>query len=287
MVRVLLLGADGMLGSVLADVFGRSDAIELDTISRSANGFDARTADLSSVLGDCDWAVNAIGFLRSRIDPEDDDSVAEAFAVNAEFPRRLARDARPGQRVLHVSTDAVFSGAAGPYDELRPVDAVDVYGKSKAAGEVTSPRVLNLRCSILGRTTRGRDSLIDWAVGQPREATIDGWANQRWNGLTTPALARMVEALIARPAGELPPFLHLAAADSVTKAELLELALSALGRADVTVRPTDAATARDARLETQYPELIDPLWRAAGYERIPTVAEMLTELAAYGVAPSG
>ncbi len=284
MPRVLILGADGMLGTVLAEVIGRSDSVEVKRLSRAADGFEARSADLDRLLRECDceWVVNAIGVLRPRIDESDPASVADAFAVNAEFPPRLADAAAAGQRIVHISTDAVFAAAAGPHDESRPVDPVDAYGRSKAAGEVAAPQVLNLRCSIVGRTPGRPSSLLDWAVDQPRGATISGYTDHLWNGVTTLHLSRLIGAAIADPPAQAPNVLHLVPADHVNKAELLELALTAFGREDVTVERQAAPQPSDTRLSTRHADLNHRLWQGAGYDRAPTIAEMLSELAAYG-----
>lgn len=284
MPRVLILGADGMLGSMLTAVIGGAESTTVTPVSRAADGFDARSADLDRLLRecDCDWVVNAIGILRGRIDESDPASVAEAFAVNAEFPQRLAAAAAPGQRIVQIGTDAVFAGAAGPHDEADAVDPLDAYGQSKAAGEVSAPQVLNLRCSIVGRTPGRPSSLLDWVLDQPRGATISGYTDQLWNGLTTLHLARLIAAAIAEPPPDLPPVLHLVPADALSKADLLELALTRFGRDDVTVERGPGPAPSDTRLTTSFGELNRQLWHGAGYDRAPTIAKMIAELAADG-----
>lgn len=119
MPSVLVLGPQGMLGRAVA---AELRAAGLDVLAPARSEFDARRDD-PAALPRTDWVVNAIGLLRSRIDEGDPASVRAAFEVNAEFPRRLADT---GARIVHITTDAVFSGTGGaPYDEQAPHDAVD------------------------------------------------------------------------------------------------------------------------------------------------------------------
>jgi dTDP-4-dehydrorhamnose reductase len=271
MPSVLVLGAHGMLGRAVA---AELRAAGLEVLAPARSEFDARRDD-PAALPRADWVVNAIGLLRSRIDEADPASVRAAFEVNAEFPRRLAET---GARVVHITSDAVFSGAGGaPYDERAPHDAVDAYARSKSEGEVDAPHVVNLRCSIVGPEPPPGRSLLAWLLGQPRGARVDGYANHRWNGLTTLHLARLIRAAIH--GAPLPGVLHVVPADEVTKAELLSLLAQAFGREDLDVVPVDAPEAVDLRLTTIHPDANAALWRSAGYPEPPAIAAMVRELA--------
>jgi dTDP-4-dehydrorhamnose reductase len=280
MTTVLVLGAHGMLGRA---VLGELRAGGLDVRPRTRADFDAGVDDPGALLaGPPGWVVNAIGLLRRRIDESDPASVDAAFAVNARFPHRLARAAAAqGWRVVHFSTDGVFSGAGGaPYDERARHDATDAYGRSKSAGEVQAPHVLNLRCSIVGPEPPPGRSLLAWVLGQPEGARVRGYANQLWNGLTTLHLARLVRAITS---GATEPFSgtqHLVPADAASKATLVELIARSFGRADLEIQTMDAPRPTDLRLSTIRPEVNATLWRAAGYAAAPRIAAMVEELAA-------
>ena len=276
MPSVLVLGAQGMLGSAVA---AELRAARLDVRALARAEFDARRDDPAALLVGVDCAVNAIGILRSRIDEVGREA---AFEVNAAFPYRLAEAARAGgTRIIHITTDAVFAGTVGaPYDERAPHDATDAYGRSKSEGEVDAPHVVNLRCSIVGPEPPPGRSLLAWLLGQPRGARVDGYANHRWNGLTTLHLARLIRA--ATEGLALPNVLHVVPADAVTKAELLALLAQAFGRDDLEIVPVDAPRAIDLRLATVHPEALAALWRAAGYAEPPTIADMVGELASDG-----
>lgn len=285
MTRILVLGANGMLGSMLTEVLAGYP--ELDVVGSLRSGQDGCPAfevgqdsleQLLSSVG-CDWVLNAIGVLDRHIDESDPASVLSAITVNAEFPNRLAVAARGAQRVINFATDGVFSGRQGPYDERDAQDAVGVYARTKGLGEATADHVVNLRCSIIGPEDDPAVSLLGWAISQPQGATIKGFTNHQWNGLTTLHLAKLCAAVILAEDMSLPPTLHLVPFDSVSKAQLLTHSVESYGRSDMTVKAMPAPTAVDRRLGTAYPEINARLWRSAGYERAPTIGEMVTELA--------
>ncbi len=278
--RVLVAGSGGMLGRALLDVLGADDELDVLTASR-AGGFDAiRDApeDLLAESG-CDWAINAIGVLASRIDPAEPASVEGAYAVNSAFPQRLAEAARAaGCGLIHVSTDGVFAPDGGPADERTPPDAPDAYGLSKRLGEPPAPAI-TLRCSIIGTEDAPARSLLGWALSQPRGAVIEGHTDRAWNGVTTLALARLCAAAIRDPAGPPTP-LHVVPADVVSKADLLALCLREFGREDVRVEPIESGSPRTRTLATCHEAEHGRLWRDAGYDRVPAIGELVGELAA-------
>jgi dTDP-4-dehydrorhamnose reductase len=276
-----------MLGSMLVAVLGANPKLEVSHTARrpddrSALPFDAARDSVEELLrgGDWQWVINAIGVTRPHIDETDPQSVEAALEVNGRFPHRLAAAAGPGQRVVAISTDGVFSGSDGPYGEDTEPDAPDLYGRSKREGEISAPGVVQLRCSIIGPQPRGSASLLEWALSQPRGARIPGFTNQRWNGLTTLHFAKLCEGMISAEIGELPAPLHVIPDDSVSKAELLGLALHAFGRDDVEVVPAEADEAADRTLVTDHPDANRRLWSAAGYSRPPQIETMIEELAA-------
>lgn len=285
MTTVLVLGSHGMLGSMVARVLGESPNLSVTVAARAAGkrgvlDFDAQRDSVEDLLsGGYAWIVNAIGIIKPLIDESDRASVARAIDVNAAFPYRLAAAARPGQRVIQIATDCVFSGGTGAYDEEAPHDPLDVYGKTKSLGEVAARQFMHLRCSIIGPELEAPRSLLGWLLSRPPQAQLPGFTNHRWNGVTTWHFARLCEAVISKDLEDLPSPLHVLPGDTVTKAELLELALHAFGRSDAAVVPGPAETAIDRTLSTRYPEANHRLWAAAGYQEPPTVATMLEELA--------
>ena len=273
MTRVLLLGVGGMLGGAVARVLEAEPGV--DPVAADRERFDARVGDPHALLEEVgpDWIVNAIGVTKPHIDAASADSVAAALDVNARFPFALAEAARlSGAQVIQIATDGVFSGESGRYREDAPHDALDVYGKSKSLGEVPAANVLNLRCSIIGA-----GSLVGWLLTHPVGARVPGYSDHVWNGVTTWHFGRLCAGIVSeRP--DLPSPLHVVPADTVTKAELLELIARAFGRDDLTIEPQASPAAVDRSLATLHPEANAALWRAAGYETPPTIATMVDEL---------
>jgi len=287
MTRVLLIGAHGMLGGMISRVPRSQDAFEVVESTRSGShgtlAFDADRDSIDDLVktARCRWIVNAIGILDGGIDENDPESVARAVSVNAAFPNRLVAAAGPERRVLLVATDGVFSGQRAPFDERSPHDADGVYARSKSLGEVHSANVISMRCSIVGPEPPPARSLLGWALSQPPGASISGYTNHRWNGITTLHFAKLCAAVILTDDLTLPSLLHVVPGDSVSKAELLQLGLATYGRKDVTVVPEPAAVAIDRTLRTVYQDFGRRLWAEAGYPSPPTIAQMLQELASF------
>jgi|CXWL01.1.fsa_nt_gi dTDP-4-dehydrorhamnose reductase len=186
--------------------------------STTFSGFNATDdAQLDGVLRSSrpDVVFNAIAVLR----PERAEK--ECIEVNSILPRRLADRCKAGGiRVLHVSTDGVFSGRAGYYNETAVPDAEDLYGRSKLLGEVLVPHVLNLRTCVVGRELGTRRSLVEWFLSR-RGTTVRGYSKAVMNGFTAPALAGLMSR-IALQAPNLHGIWHLGG-EPISKFRLLEL----------------------------------------------------------------
>jgi dTDP-4-dehydrorhamnose reductase len=292
MSKVLVLGGAGMLGRMLARVLAQQPGLEVTTTSRAehvptASGprhfrFDALRDPLAPLLDRdrYEWVINAVGVIKPRIDERIPGSIENAVRVNALFPYGLAAEtAARGMKVLQIATDGVFSGADGPYDESAPHDAHDVYGKTKSLGEVAASHVHHLRCSIIGPEPPPAASLLGWVLSSRSGSELRGFTAQRWNGVTTLQFARLCVAVVGE--AEVRSGQHVVPADDVTKADLIELVLDSFGRDDVTVVREPGPVSIDRRLASRDPGANDLLWRSAGYERPPSVREMVRELAAF------
>jgi dTDP-4-dehydrorhamnose reductase len=251
--KIAILGSKGMLGSMVAKTW------QGDAKFFSHQEFDATMPDLH-LLREYDWVINCIG----KIKPYCDD-IKLAVYVNAFFPHLLPPN------TLQIATDCVYSGKKGQYVETDPHDAIDVYGKTKSLGE--APNIKNLRCSIIGPEIKNHISLLDWFLAQ-KEA--NGFTNHLWNGITTLHYSKICQGAI-RDGIELPALQHVIPADIVTKAELLRIIAKAYGK-DIQVTDVEADEAVDRTLSTNNPELNLKLWKSAGYDKPPTIQEMVEEL---------
>jgi dTDP-4-dehydrorhamnose reductase len=280
--RVVVLGASGMLGSMLVRVLAAER--DLDVVASTRASFDAETSDdraLDALLDGAAWAINAIGVIKSYIHDTNAAEVERAIAVNARFPHRLARAAeRHGASVLQIATDCVYAGTRGAYVETDAHDALDVYGKTKSLGEVPAPNVHRLRTSIIGPEPAHFVSLLEWFRRQPKGATVNGFVNHHWNGVTTLQFARVALALV-RGRATMAGMQHLIPADTITKHDLLMVFRDVFDRRDLTIRRMNAADAIDRTLSTIDPVTSGALWNAAGYAAPPTIADMVRELGAW------
>jgi len=102
---------------------------------------------------------------------------------------------KKGKRIIHFSTDCVFSGKSGEYNENSDLDAQDVYGKTKGIGELKGPNSLTLRCSMIGRELDYYTELLEWFLSQKGE-TIKGFSNVVYSGITTVKMAEFVKDII-------------------------------------------------------------------------------------------
>lgn len=252
-----ILGANGMLGSMLAKTWEG----DFDVFSRPQ--FDAEDPNFDLLL-DYDRVVNAIGVIKPYCD-----DVPRAIKVNALFPHYLPTD------TIQIATDCVYSGIKGSYVETDLHDATDIYGQTKSLGEAS--HIINLRCSIIGPEVKNHISLLDWFLSQ---SSANGYTNHLWNGITTYHYSKIIQGVI-KGGLKLPQLQHILPADVVTKAELLRIIAKAYGK-KIKVRDTEADIVTNRTLSTNNRALNRRLWKAAGYEKPPTIEQMLEELARLG-----
>ena len=165
-----------------------------------------------------DIVVNCIGIIKQSLQAKDP---AISIALNSLWPHRLASICRAcGARMIHISTDCVFSGRKGGYLESDISDAEDLYGRSKFLGEVNCEHVVTLRTSIIGRELGSRFGLIEWFLSQ--KGPIKGFTNAIFSGLTTDELARLMLDYVV-PGTELHGLWHVSS-EPISKYDLLLLA---------------------------------------------------------------
>jgi dTDP-4-dehydrorhamnose reductase len=248
--RVLVLGASGMLGNAVLRLFAGSEGFDARGTVRSPaslrqlpenlrqrleTGVDVENPDsLAGVLARVrpDVVINCVGVVKQLA--EADDPLA-AIPINALLPHRLARlCAVAGARLVHVSTDCVFSGARGMYTEADFPDANDLYGRSKYLGEVDYPNAVTLRTSIIGHELASAHGLVGWFLSQ--QGSVKGYRRAVFSGLPTVELARVIrDHVLPRP--ELHGMYHVSA-EPINKYELLKLVAEAYGKA-IEIQPDE------------------------------------------------
>lgn len=241
--RVLVLGASGMLGSAMVrwfdqfsdyDVFGsvRGLGSVRNLQEKLGNAQFVPNVDVESIDSltrlfaevQPNVVINCIGIVKQLIEADDP---LVAIPINSLLPHRLARLAEvAGARLVHISTDCVFSGRKGNYLETDNPDAYDIYGRSKLLGEVDYPNAITLRTSIIGHELGGARSLIDWFLSQEKE--IKGYKNAVFSGFPTVEIARIIHEFVI-PNPQLHGLYHLSA-EPINKFDLLTIVSKVYGK---------------------------------------------------------
>lgn len=238
----MILGASGMLGSAALQVFAESAEHEVVGSIRSNASktlFPARLHRHLVVGGDIEnpdaliqlfqtvrpqIVINCIGLIKQLSHASD---ALNAIPVNSLLPHRIARlCGLAGARLMHVSTDCVFSGTRGGYLESDAPDAQDLYGRSKLLGEVDYPHAITLRTSIIGHELAGANGLVGWFLKQ--QGTCKGYNKAIFSGLPTVELARVIRDIVL-PRGDLHGVYHVASSP-INKHALLTMVASAYGK---------------------------------------------------------
>jgi dTDP-4-dehydrorhamnose reductase len=288
MAKVLILGGSGMIGTGLAQSL-QAAAIDVEVTSRNrlsierlsgvaVHKFEAKTdsiEDLVKNLEAGDYVINCIGMVKSLIHDDDPESCDAAYFLNSTFPSKLAAVAESrGLRVIQMATDCVYSGEEGNYSEYSAHDASDVYGKTKSGGEISSAAVMNLRVSVIGKGSQG---LYHWVASQPEGATIAGYLDHQWNGITSVEYGRIIAGIV-RDNLFAPGVHHIVPTGSVNKSELVRLIAANAGRADLQINPVNSDKSVDRTLTTTDTDFNAKLWAAAGRATVPSVAELVAEI---------
>jgi dTDP-4-dehydrorhamnose reductase len=281
--RILILGATGMLGHKLWQLLPQRFADTHATVRSRPVLTGCRLFDDERVIAGVDAAdFRVVAAVLDRLEPQvivnciavtkrrkASDDAAASIALNALLPHRLAQwGAAHAARVIHFSTDCVFSGRTGGYSETSATDAEDLYGRTKALGEISGERTLTLRSSFIGRELANGTELLEWFLAQ-RGQRIKGYRQALYTGVSNIFMAHLVGDIIDRHP-------HLAglynlASEVLSKFELLSLARDAFG-VDVAIDPDDGFVCRlnlDGSRLRQALGAAPPSWR-----------EMMAELAA-------
>jgi dTDP-4-dehydrorhamnose reductase len=239
--KVLVLGASGMLGNAVLRWFSKSPGYSVQGSVRSSSsmsllpqalhekvicGVNVDDADaLLALFGRTrpDVVINCVGLVKQLAEAGDP---LAAIPINSLLPHRLVRLCRiAGARLVHVSTDCVFNGSKGMYREDDIADANDLYGRSKFLGEVNDPQAVTLRTSIIGPELDTAHGLVSWFLSQ--RGRVKGFNRAVFSGLPTVELARVMRDFVI-PRADLHGVYHVSATP-ITKYELLSLIASVYG----------------------------------------------------------
>lgn len=282
--KVLVLGVTGMLGHTLFRRLSLNDRLDVSGTARTpvnlgrwfepeqvqkivtgvdAGDFDTIVAAFAKVKPEI--VINCIGIIKQL--PEANEPLI-ALPVNALLPHRIAQlCAAAGARMVHISTDCVFDGKKGGYTEADPLDAADLYGRSKYLGEVTYSHCLTLRTSIIGHELKGKLALVEWFLSQ--EGAVRGYTKAIYSGFPTIELSEIIDAYVIPNPG-LQGLYHLSS-ERIAKYDLLKL-IAARYEKQIKIEPY-AGVCEDRSLDSTrfrkaagyrpppWPELVERMYR--------------------------
>lgn len=194
--KIILLGSNGMLGAYLNKYLGENNEV----IALTRKDYDlskVNVSDLSllldKIVSQDSVIINAAGIIKQR-----DYNSIEMIMVNSVLPNVLSEIknmyTNKNLQVIHVTTDCVYNGKTGGYDENSPHECIDDYSMSKSLGE--NKNLTNIRTSIIGEEITYKKSLLEWVRSNKAGSTIYGYVNHLWNGVTCLELAKFIDDIV-------------------------------------------------------------------------------------------
>lgn len=304
MKNILVLGSSGMLGSMVLKVLSKNKNLMVSGTSRKPFTNSVRS-DLSKIFPDSkylfqfdvheiinpifnsidyigitfnhnyDYIINCIGITKPYIKDEKDKY--NAIMVNSIFSLILNDIAKKYNfKVIQIATDCVFDGKKGNYIETDSHDSGDVYGKTKSLGEIVSDNYLNLRCSILGPEIFHKSFLLEWILNLKDGDKVQGYKNHFWNGITTYHFSKIVDGIINNDEW-FNGIQHIVPYNVVSKDELLRIIVNEYGK-DIEIDSVNKEIGMDMTLSTNNYDKNTKLWMSAGFDKVPTIKEMIKNL---------
>jgi dTDP-4-dehydrorhamnose reductase len=271
--KIIVLGASGMLGHVMLAVLSEDPNLRVTGTIRSRSSISRLNRDFgrqcianidvenSDQLINLffterpDVIVNCVGLIKQQANANDPLSV---LPINALLPHRLANICKiSNTRLIHISTDCVFSGNKGGYHENDISDAEDLYGKSKYIGEVSYPHCITLRTSIIGHELAGKFALLEWFLSQT--GVVRGFDHAIFSGLPTVELSKVVRDFVL-PNTALSGVYHIAST-AINKYDLLTQIASVYDK-KITIE-------RDSNFEIDRSLNAEKFYGATGYKAPP------------------
>ena len=288
MKKIAILGSTGMIGSGVTrrlselghsvsefnrkrvSVTGSNPAFEFNVSSL------VDSKDFNRFIG-FDFIINTVGVIRHKIDNSKVDQVENAIYVNGIFPLKLDYFGRTNSiRIIQIGTDCVFSGSKGSYLEENPFDPTDIYGISKVLGESNLDSTMNLRVSVIGKELNTKIELLEWVLHQEPNSDVSGFVNHIWSGVTPFQLAQIIDGVVRKGNFD-PRTQHLVPSNKVTKFELIKMIAEYKPESKLKIHEVETTSSVDRSLGTVNLSGNQSLWANAGYDRLPSIQDMLRE----------
>ena len=237
--KILLLGSAGMAGHLIKSYLqfrdnnleiidlARSSKFLIPSIEMDVSRFDALEEIIE--ISSFQYIINCVGLLSEKSNNNPD----QAILVNSYLPRFLeSLTAKTKTKIIHISTDCVFSGKKGDYLENDIKDGIDVYAKTKSLGEIINNKDLTIRTSIIGPELNPKGvGLFNWFINS--KGTIKGYNNAYWSGVTTLELAKFIYKVIDK--NNISGLIHLTNNIKISKYDILQILKSSYKKNDVII----------------------------------------------------
>ncbi len=221
MKKILVLGSKGMAGSTIYDYLKSLKKYKVKGTTRKDYDieYEEDRVRLELELSNYDVVINCIGLLVKA----SEENKSRAVIINSYFPHWLEESTKgTDTKIIHLSSDCVFSGEEELYYDEDTPNATSFYGRTKALGEINNDKDLTIRMSIIGKEIKKNGSgLFSWFMGQ--KGTIEGYNNVIWNGVTTLELAKFIDLQIVNDKESAKGIFQLATLSPISKYDLLKL----------------------------------------------------------------
>lgn len=285
--RILVLGKDGMLGTMVSKYFTSLNEYEVYFTSRrddstvfndNVRKFDVSKDPLEILINEInpDFLINCIGIIKPEINEDNKESIEKAININTYFPLEISQLSKNMNfKYIQIGTDCVFSGEVGDYLEDASQDANDIYGKTKIGGETEHADKYILRGSIVGPESGDGKSLLNWFLSQ-NSNKVNGFSDHMWNGITTLNFAKIVHGMIKNNNFNIHTQ-HVVPKDEVSKYDLL-IYFKKYFDVDVIIEKSNSSNSVNRSLKTNNQDENIKLWKDAGYSSVPSIEENIKEL---------
>ena len=241
MKKILVIGVKGMAGHMLYNYFTESKLYDVYGLGRNIESgsqlFNLDVSDTTQLqslftANQFDYVVNCIGILNK----DAEDFPSKAIWFNSYFPHYLEEITKETKtKIIHISTDCVFSGKEGGYTENDIKNGIGFYAQSKALGELTNPKDVTIRTSIIGpELNQNGIGLFHSFMCQSDEVKISGYSNAFWSGLTTLELAKVVLEIIGQNISGL---IQVAPSSKIDKYNLISMFNSIYKNGKIVIEP--------------------------------------------------
>jgi len=248
--KIIILGKNGMLGNYIFKYLGKYYdvyGVSRDQIDFSELGTVANKIQEMFTLSDKDLVVNCVGTIKPRCDQL---GPINAISVNSILPHILADDSKNrGYKIIHPTTDCIYSGKTGNYTEESVMDVSDLYGVSKYMGE--NENSTNLRVSIIGEEIYNKRSLVEWCKTLEGKCA-NGFTDHHWNGVTCLTYAKIINKMITDNIWWRGTR-HALSPKALNKYDLVKLITDTF-KIKVNLKPVESGSICNRTLQTKYME---------------------------------